>query len=337
MSGNRLVRALASCVLVTLVVAACGLNTGSSGSGSGDEDFEPKSPEFLVHTGPGGGSDLFVRDVIAMMRKEKLISSNWPVRNEKAGEGSGAMSYLVSKKGDTDTISAMTTTWLTTPLTIEGATVTTNDLTAVAGLIIEPEVMAVKADSPYESLTDFVEDAKKKPGKLVQTGGSTTEVGALNGKALQTEAGTSWKFLSFEEVGQRLTSLLNGDADMMFGSASDFAAQERAGKLKIIGSISPKTSPIYPDAPTTKDEGFKTELVSQVRGIMAPPGMPENALTYYQDTFKKLLETDSWKQYAKKNGVVTQLLVGEEWEKYLAEQNALVKKSLKDSNLLKGS
>lgn len=333
MSDSRMVRIVVSCVLVTLL-AACGLQP-DSGSKSG-EDFEPSKPEFLVHTGPGGGSDLFVRDVISMMRKEKLIDSNWPVRNEEAGEGAGAMSYLLGKKGSSDNISSMTTTWITTPLTIEGAEVTTKDLTAVAGLIIEPEVMAVAADSPYDSLSGFVDAAKKQPGKLVQTGGSTTEVGALNGAALQAEAGTKWKFLSYEEVGQRVTALLNGDADMMFGSAQDFASQVKAGKLKIIGTISPKASPLYPDAPTVQDEGYDTELVSQVRGIMAPPQMPKEALAYYQQLFQELLETDSWKKYAKKNGLVTNLLVGKKWEKYLAEQNTLVKETLKTADLGSG-
>ena len=250
--------------------------------------------------------------------------------------GTGAMAYLLEQAGQSDTISAMTTTWLTTPLTIEGASVTVDDLTPLAGLIIEPEVMAVPPDSPYRSLSDFVEAAKEQPGGLVQTGGSTTEVGALNGEAIQAEAGADWQFLSFEEVGQRVTALLNGDADMMFGSAQDFAAQVEAGKLRIIATISPTPSPIYPDAPTPEDEGFDSALVPQVRGVMAPPDIPEEALAYYEGLFKKLVKTDSWKEYAEKNGLVTQLKVGEEWESYLNQQNQLVEETLKTADLGSG-
>ena len=335
MSNTRIAQTLAGCALAALVASACGLQTEES-SAQGGEGSVPSETEFLVHTGPGGGSDIFVRDIIAMMREEKLIDSNWPVRNEDAGEGAGAMAYLLEQAGDSDNISAMTTTWLTTPLTIEGAEVTVDDLTPVAGLIIEPEVMAVPPDSPYQSLSDFVEAAQKQPGELVQTGGSTTEVGALNGEAIQAEAGTDWQFLSYEEVGQRVTALLNGDADMMFGSAQDFAAQVEAGKLKIIATISPTASPIYPDAPTVADEGFDSELVPQVRGVMAPPGIPADALAYYQGLFEKLVKTDSWKEYAEKNGLVTQLMVGEEWKAYLDEQNALVEETLKTADLGSG-
>jgi putative tricarboxylic transport membrane protein len=334
MTRVRSIRSGSILVLLILLLSACGLDGGDSESDSeGGGGFEPSRPEFLVHTGPGGGSDIFVRDVIEIMREEGIISGNWPVRNEEAGEGAGAMSYLMSKSGETDTISAMTTTWLTTPLTIEGAEVTVEDLTPIAGLIIEPELMAVATDSDYSSLTDFVDAAKEEPGKLVQAGGSTTEVGALNGETLQQEAGTDWKFLSFEEVGQRITALLNGDADMMLGSAQDFAAQVDAGKLEVVASISPEPSPIYPDAPTTADEGFDAELVPQVRGVMGPPDLPQEALEYYQGIFEELVETDAWKEYAEKNGLVTQLRVGEEWGDFLAEQNDVVAEKLEEVEL----
>jgi putative tricarboxylic transport membrane protein len=274
-----------------------------------------------------------VRDLIEIMRKEGIIEGNWPVRNEEAGEGAGAMNYLLGKRGQTDTISAMTTTWLTTPLTIEGASVTVDDLTPIAGLLVEPEVMAVPPDSPYESLSDFVDAAKEQPGELVQTGGSTTEVGALNGESLQAEAGTDWKFLSFEEVGQRVAALLNGDADMMFGSAQDFAAQVDAGKLKIIATISPEPSPVFPDAPTTQEEGFDAELVAQVRGVMGPPEMPQEALDYYQGVFKEVFQTKSWDRYSKKNGLVPELRLGGEWGDFLTLQNEKVKEALESADL----
>ena len=323
------------CGLLLVLAAGCGLERDSDGdSGGGGEASEPSDVEFLVHTGPGGGSDIFARDVISMLREEEIISENWPVRNEEAGEGAGAMSYLLGEAGEDNTISAMTTTWLTTPLTIEGAETKVTDLTPVAGLIIEPEVMAVTADSEYESLSDFVDAAVEQPGELVQAGGSTTEVGALNGKALAAEAGTSWEFLSFEEVGQRIAAMLNGDADMMFGSAQDFTAQVEAGKLKVIATISPEPSPIYPDAPTTEDEGFSTELVPQIRGIMAPPEIPEDALEYYEGVFEELVETESWKTFAEKNGVVTDLRLGDEWGDFLAEQEELVREKLDEVGLL---
>jgi putative tricarboxylic transport membrane protein len=333
MTSGRLPATVSAVLLVLLMTAACGLDGGGSGGG-GDGEFQaPESTEFMVHTGPGGGSDIFARDLIEIMRKEGVIESNWPVRNEEAGESAGAANVLMGSAGDTDIISAMTTTWLTTPLTIEGAEVTVDQLTPIAGLVIEPEVMAVAADSPYQSLSDFIDDAKKDPGELVQAGGSTTEVGALNGELLQAESGTDWKFLSFEEVGQRITALLNGDAHMMFGSAQDFAAQVDAGKLRVIATISPNPSPVFPDAPTTQDEGFQSELVAQIRGVLGPPDMPQTAVEYYEGIFEEALQTEAWKEYAETNGLVTELRLGDEWVDFLAEQQKKVEEALQVADL----
>jgi putative tricarboxylic transport membrane protein len=120
---------------------------------------------------------------------------------------------------------------------------------------------------------------------------------------------------------------------MMFGSAQDFAAQVKAGKLKVIATISPNPSPVFPDLPTTQDEGFESELVAQVRGIMGPPELPQEALEYYQGVFEETLQTDSWKEYAEKNGLVTELRLGEEWADFLDQQNEKVKEALETADL----
>ena len=120
----------------------------------------------------------------------------------------------------------------------------------------------------------------------------------------------------------------------MFGSAQDFTAQVKAGKLKVIATISPEPSPIYPDAPTTEDEGFSTELVPQIRGILAPPEIPEGRSRVLPGRFSELVETESWKSFAEKNGVVTELRVGDEWGEFLAEQEELVREKLDEVGLL---
>ena len=120
---------------------------------------------------------------------------------------------------------------------------------------------------------------------------------------------------------------------MMFGSAQDFASQIDAGKLKVIATISPDPSPIHPDAPTVEDEGIDAELVAQVRGVMGPPNMSDDALEYYQGLFEETLETQAWEDFAEKNGLVTQFIVGEEWSSYLDDQVTKVEEALKSADL----
>src|SRR5204863_6122255 len=139
------------------------------------QGFQPTRPiEVVVHTGPGGGSDLLARAVALMIEKEKLLPVRMQVVNKTGGGSAVAAAYLAEKKGEPHTIGFFTGVWLTSPLTSADAKVTLRDLTPVARLVLEPALIAVKADSPYKSLAQFTSAAKDKPGQLKQSGGSVT-------------------------------------------------------------------------------------------------------------------------------------------------------------------
>ncbi|HEU4441351.1 MAG TPA: tripartite tricarboxylate transporter substrate-binding protein, partial [Burkholderiales bacterium] len=135
------------------------------------QGFTPTRPiELVVHTGPGGGSDVLARAMANMLEKEKLLPVRAQVANKPGGGGVVAAAYLAEKKGETHTIGIFTGVWLTNPLTSNEAKVSLKDLTPIARLLLEPAVIAVKADAPYKTLTDFVNAAKQKPGELKQSG-----------------------------------------------------------------------------------------------------------------------------------------------------------------------
>jgi putative tricarboxylic transport membrane protein len=66
---------------------------------------------------------------------------------------------------------------------------------------------------------------------------------------------------------------------------------------------------------------------------MGPPEMPEDALEYYEGVFSDLVETDAWESFADKNGVVTELRLGDEWGEFLAEQESVVQEKLDEVGL----
>ena len=157
------------------------------------QEFKPsRQIEAVVHTGPGGGSDLLARAIAEMLQKEKLISQRMQVVNKSGGGSAVAMSYLAEKKGDPHTIGFFTGVWVTNPLTTTEATVTVKDLTPIVRLMLEPAVVAVKADSPYKNMKDFIEAAKKNPNQLRQSGGSVTGRDNLMRLLIQKATGTQW-------------------------------------------------------------------------------------------------------------------------------------------------
>ena len=336
MNSTKIIRTAVAVAAVSLTLAACGGADGGGGSDS-EEEFEAGPTEFVVHTGPGGGSDVFAREVTALLEQEELVDqSSWTVRNEEGGSGASAMAFLRRLGGETETIALTTPTWLTTPLTTPEAAVTIDQLTPIARLVNEPMVMAVKADSEYQELQDFVDAAEGEPGGLVQAGGSVTSVDAIAGEIIMAETGTDWSYLSYEGGGERITALLNGDADMMFGSPSDFTEQVRAGDLRVIATIGEEAPALFPEAKTLADSGIDVEVPNQVRGVVGPPDMPAAAVEYYQGVFQDLTETEGWATYVEDNGLTTVFADGEEFGTYLEEQNELLEAKLDELGLLGG-
>ncbi|QYN21612.1 tripartite tricarboxylate transporter substrate binding protein [Amycolatopsis sp. DSM 110486] len=306
---------------MTLILSGCGIAQRHSANGV------PSRTEVVVHTGPGGGSDVFARQVVKMLQDDKLIDANWPVRNETAGSGIGAMSYLKGRRGREDTIAAITPTWIVTPLTLDGAAVSVSDVQPIAGLLVEPQVMAVRADSKYRTAADFIADARAHPDGLVQVGGSVTATDSLTGQALQSRTKTKWSFLTFSDSGQRIASLLRGDAQMMIGSTGDFSEQVRAGAIRVIGAVGDKRLAALPNVPTLAEEGVPSEgLPEEFRGFMGPPDMPAQTVAYYQEQLRKLSTRPDWKKYAEADGDVTKFLDANQFRTYLAQQQASLKK-----------
>jgi putative tricarboxylic transport membrane protein len=297
-------------------LAGCGLQR------SGMSNGVPSRTQVVVHTGPGGGSDVFARQVIKLMQSDKLIDENWPVRNQTEGSSIGAMSYLRGRKGRADTIAAVTPTWLVTPLTLSGSSVSITELQPIAALLVEPQIVAVRADSPYRTVADFVEGAKKEPDHLVQVGGSITATDSLTGKAIQAKTGTQWKFLSFSDSGQRIAALLRGDAQMMIGASTDFVDQVKVGAIRVIATVADRKVATFPALTSIKAQGLDVgPLPEEFRGFVGPPEMPADALKYYQDTFQRLVSAPGWDDFVDENGSVTNFLDAAKFGPFLKEQN----------------
>src|SRR5205814_9628120 len=171
-------------MLSIAIAALCAAALGSANA------YKPTRPvEVVVHTGPGGGSDLLARAVATMIEKEKLLPVRMQVVNKTGGGSAVAAAYLAEKAGEQHTIGFFTGVWLTSPLTSAEAKVTLRDLTPIARLVLEPALIAVKADAPYRTLGDFIVAAKQQPGQLKQSGGSVTSRDNVVRQLLQKATG----------------------------------------------------------------------------------------------------------------------------------------------------
>jgi putative tricarboxylic transport membrane protein len=296
------------------------------------QEFKPnKSIEVVVHTGPGGGSDLFARAIAELLQKEKLVSQRLQVVNKSGGGSAVAMSYLAEKKGETHTIGFFTGVWVTNPLTTAEASVTLKDLTPIAGLVLEPAVIVVKADSPYKNLKDFIEAAKKSPNQLRQSGGSVTSRDNLVRLLIQKATGAQWTFISFPSGGERLSNLLGGHVQMMVIEPQEAGEQIRAGNLRVIASLTEKRLASLPEVPTIKEQGIDIPLIPQARGVVAPPAAPREVVQYWEGVFDRFVKTSTWQQYVEQNQFEDGYLKGPALSKFFDDLTVQMRDVLKEA------
>jgi len=266
------------------------------------QGFKPTRPiEFVSHTGPGGGNDVLARRIALIAEQEKLLPVRLQVVNKPGGGSVTAMTYMVEKKGETHSIAAFANTWVTAPMTSAEAKVTHKDLTPIVRLVTEPAVVAVKADSPYKTLKDFIDAAKKNPGKLKQSGGSPMSRDSVTRHMLQKVTGAQWAFISFPGGGERIAALLGGHVDLMIVEPQEAGEHIRNGNMRVIAQVSERRLSAYPNVPTLKEAGFDVPNYAVVRGIVGPPGMSKDAVAYYEDFFARLVKTGAWKKYLEEN------------------------------------
>ena len=261
-------------------------------------EYKPTRPiEVVVHTGPGGGADVLARFIAQVVEKDKLAPVRMQVVNKPGGGGLTAMSYVVEKKGEANTIAVFTGNWLTNPLMQQEAKYTVKDMTPIVRLVLEPAVIAVKADAPYKTLRDFIEAAKKSPGKLKQSGGSVTSRDNVVRMLLMKTSAANWSFISFPGGGERIAALLGGHVDMMVIEPQEAGEHIRSGNMRVIAQVAERRLHGYPNVPTLKEAGYEIPNIPQVRGVVAPPGMPPEAVAYYEDLFGRVVRTAAWKKY----------------------------------------
>jgi len=296
------------------------------------QEFKPsKQIETVVHTGPGGGSDLFARAIAELLQKEKLLTQRMQVVNKSGGGSAVAMSYLAEKKAESHTIGFFTGVWVTNPLTTAEANVTVKDLTPIVRLVLEPAVIAVKADAPYKTVKDFIDAAKKNPKQLAQSGGSVTSRDNLVRLLIQKATGAQWNFISFPSGGERLSNLLGGHVQMMVIEPQEAGEQIRAGNLRVIASLTEKRLASMPNVATLKEQGIDVPLIPQARGVIAPPGVSHEVVQYWEGVFDRFAKSPTWKQYVEQNQFEDGYLKGPRLGKFFDDLTVQMRDVLKEA------
>jgi len=300
--------------------------------------WKPERPvELIAMNAPGGGSDRTLRIMAKIFQEIRLAGVAINVVNKPGGGGSVAFSYLNQHPADAHFLAIASKSLLTNHIAGHGPSYT--DFTPVAFLFGEYISVTVKPDSPLKSGRDIVERLKKDPGAL--TFGIATSLGNPNHQAIATplrEAGIDIKKLKtviFPSGGAASTAMMGGHVDVVPITAAFAAQMSRQGQVRVLAVTSPARLPeALAGVPTWREQGYDV-IVSNWRSMVGPKGMTGAQIAFWEQTFRRFVESDEWKKELETNFWTSEYMPSAETRKYMDQDNAQVRAFLAELGLAK--
>ena len=290
-----------------------------------------KAITMIVPFPPGGLADLVARPVAEAMSRE--LGQPVVIEN-KAGAGGGIGMGLAAKaKPDGYTVlmalSSLTVIPEADAVLARPAMFALSDLRPIARFTADPTVLAVRADAPWKTVQQFVDEAKKRPGAINY--GSSGSYGTMHVpmEILSQTAGIKMTHIPFTGAGPAVVALLGGQIDAVSSGPATVLQQVKAGKLRVLGHWGTTPLGALPDVPSLKDAGFNSEY-AQWSGLFIPAGVPEPIAQRLRAAAKAAALDAKVKEVIANAGSPVQYQDSPEFEKYVqldaARMSAVVKR-----------
>ncbi|MDO5508829.1 MAG: tripartite tricarboxylate transporter substrate-binding protein [Corynebacterium casei] len=317
-TSKRVAQIIAIIVGVVLVIF------GVRDAAATDTGADARSAVSLIApAGAGGGWDGAAREIQQTMREEGSVVNPTVVNIPGAG-GTIGLSQLMEMPGNNTTLMVMGITMLGA-ININGSGVSIDEVTPIARITDDYDVLVVPADSPYETVDDVMQEMAKDPRNFPWGGGSLGSLDQMIIAQLAQEADIDPKevnYMAHSGGAELATALLSGTIDASVSGYNDFADQIEAGRLKMLG-ISAEEPVDGIDTPTMIEQGYDVSLVNW-RGVVAPPGLEDEDVEELRTIMREVLESDTWAEVLERNQWADSALIGEDFAANLEEERAIV-------------
>ena len=278
--------------------------------------------KMMIPANPGGGWDQTGRNLAAAMQSAKLVSG---VQFDNKGGAAGTIGlaqFINSSKGDPNAvmIGGMV---MVGGIILNKSPVKLEQVTPIARLTSEWEVIVVPASSPHKTFADLLKAFKADPGKVSWGGGSAGGTDhiliGLVAKAIGVDP-AKINYVPFKGGGEAVAAILGGHVTAGVSGIGEFAEQIKAGRMRALAQSAPTK---VDGIPSMKEQGVNVEL-GNWRGIFGAPGISPQQRDALVKLVKAATETPSWKQTLEKLGWTGEYLGGEEYSRFLVEDTKRV-------------
>jgi putative tricarboxylic transport membrane protein len=300
-------RYIAASVAVTALLGSAGQATAQS--------YPVDTVTLVTHSAAGGGTDVFLREMTRYLGKH--MGTNFVVENVRGGSGAKAMARLATGATDGSIFYGTTPTYINTSL-LSAPEYTYKDLSAVTNVFLDPQIVYVRANSPYQNLAEVVEKAMAEPNS-VKFG--VTTPGSLDRQVMEkfkSITGVQAPVITHDGGGELLISVLNGTVDLGIGEIQELSAQLEANEVRIITTYTKERLEQYPDVPTALEQGIDL-VVDKFRGIAGPKNLPDEIYVKWAEGIQSVLQDPEFQAWYKAQSLVPHFMPHDEYTAFINE------------------
>jgi tripartite-type tricarboxylate transporter receptor subunit TctC len=266
----------------------------AGGMASAQSPFPSRPVHIFVPYAAGGGVDILARtlgDVVSKQWGQAVVIENRP-----GAGGLVASQTLATAAPDGYTLIVVASGHATNPFLYPRIPYDTfKDFTPIALLASSPNILLVRADSPFHNLSDLIAEARAKPGSLAFGHAGTGTSTHLAGELLKNLAKVDISAIPYKGGAPAVNDLLGGQIAMSFNNGPESVGQLAAGTVRALAVTTAKRAPFLPDVPSMAETvpGYDTEVWW---GLLGPAGMPPDLVAKLSQGFLAALNTEPVKE-----------------------------------------
>lgn len=282
--------------------------------------FPDRPITIVVPYAPGGAADAVAR-VLAARMGEKLGTSVI-VDNRAGASGTIGAAYVAKASPDGYTMLYDATPYSINPHLFPRMPYAAEALQPLSLVLVAPNALIVKADSPYKTVADLVAKAKATPGKLNFASGGSGTVQRLATELFRQKLQLDMVHVPYKSGGPAIADVMGGQVDFMFGTVAATYPLISAGKLRALAVSSPQRSPRLPDVPTVAETVVPGYEAFEWNGMFLPAKTPKDVADKLQKAVVDVLKEDGVQQRLKDLGAQPVGSTPSEFAAFLKKEDA---------------
>lgn len=280
-----------------LALAACAFTVAAAAHAAA---FPERPITIVVPYAPGGAADAVARLVAARMGTR--LGTSVIVDNKAGASGTIGAAYVAKAAPDGYTVLYDATPYSINPHLFPKLPYAADALQPLSLVLLAPNALIVKADSPFKTINDLVAKAKAQPGKINFASGGSGTVQRLAAELLRQRLQLDMVHVPYKSGGPAISDVMGGQVDFMFGTVAATYPLISSGKLRALAVSSPQRSPRLPDVPTVAETVAPGYEAFEWNGMLLPAKTPKDIADKLQRAVVDALKEDEVQQRLKDLG-----------------------------------